>query len=397
MKIFKVKNPLGDYFNTLFSMKKRLDIIGNGSDSPVKREFNTNKLAKSLHPDNQELIVTDIKTLNENTKQFTFRRPDNLPTAYFRAGQYIALTFNIGQSVVTRPFSLSSSPADSLRGDYCITVTRRANGYASSYILDNFTVGTKVNTSAPEGKFFYEPLRDAENVLCIASPDGIGAVLSLAKAVSDGTEKAFLSVICACENSRQAVYREEFEKLQKVSGSRVKVSYYLSEEKIKGFQYGDIDCKIIKRFMPKDKPCSVFISSHNDLYYKLKAETDKLSIQKKFIRFEDFGELDTNNVISLIGEDNICSTYTCTLYYRDEPVLVFDCKSNSTLLSSIEAAGITVPNHCRSGECGFCRLKLISGDVVIPQDSDLRRIADKKFGYIHPCITYPVSDVVLKL
>ncbi len=34
-----------------------------------------------------------------------------------------------------------------------------------------------------------------------------------------------------------------------------------------------------------------------------------------------------------------------------------------------------------------------SGDVYIPEDYDGRRMADKKFGWIHPCCTYPLSDI----
>ena len=35
------------------------------------------------------------------------------------------------------------------------------------------------------------------------------------------------------------------------------------------------------------------------------------------------------------------------------------------------------------------------GDVYIPEDSDGRRAADKKFGWVHPCCSYPISDVTL--
>ena len=65
------------------------------------------------------------------------------------------------------------------------------------------------------------------------------------------------------------------------------------------------------------------------------------------------------------------------------------------VVKSLEAAGIAAPAHCRSGECGWCHSRLVSGDVYIPEDVDGRRAADKKFGWIHPCCSYPVSDVTL--
>jgi hypothetical protein len=35
----------------------------------------------------------------------------------------------------------------------------------------------------------------------------------------------------------------------------------------------------------------------------------------------------------------------------------------------------------------------VSGDVFVNPDSDGRRAADLQFGYIHPCSSYPLSDL----
>jgi ferredoxin len=61
----------------------------------------------------------------------------------------------------------------------------------------------------------------------------------------------------------------------------------------------------------------------------------------------------------------------------------------------MERAGIKAPSRCRSGECGWCRSRLLSGQVFIPEKTDGRRAADVQFGYIHPCSSFPASDVVL--
>ena len=61
----------------------------------------------------------------------------------------------------------------------------------------------------------------------------------------------------------------------------------------------------------------------------------------------------------------------------------------------MEQAGIKAPSRCRSGQCGWCHSRLVSGEVFIPDEADGRREADKKFGWIHPCCTYPLSDIEL--
>ena len=69
------------------------------------------------------------------------------------------------------------------------------------------------------------------------------------------------------------------------------------------------------------------------------------------------------------------------------------CDANTTLLRAMEDAGLNPPSDCRSGRCGWCHSQLLSGDVYIPASVDGRRLADKEFGYIHPCCTFPLSDL----
>jgi ferredoxin len=70
---------------------------------------------------------------------------------------------------------------------------------------------------------------------------------------------------------------------------------------------------------------------------------------------------------------------------------------DTSLLRSLEAAGIAAPAHCRSGECGWCHSKLVSGEVYTPKSVDGRREADYLYGYIHPCCSFPLSDLVIEV
>lgn len=54
-------------------------------------------------------------------------------------------------------------------------------------------------------------------------------------------------------------------------------------------------------------------------------------------------------------------------------------------------------HHDPSGECGWCHSRLISGDVYIPEGTEYHRAADKKFGYIHPCCSFPISDLEIEV
>lgn len=54
--------------------------------------------------------------------------------------------------------------------------------------------------------------------------------------------------------------------------------------------------------------------------------------------------------------------------------------------------GVVVPSLYRSGECSLCRVKLLSGRVFQPPGALVRK-SDTQFGYVHSCVSYPLSDL----
>lgn len=89
--------------------------------------------------------------------------------------------------------------------------------------------------------------------------------------------------------------------------------------------------------------------------------------------------------------------YICTVICGDK-TFAFDCFSDEPLMTALEKNGVRLFNKCRTGDCAFCRARLINGTVshAFDGEDDARRKADIKYGYIHPCRAFPESDVTLK-
>ena len=110
--------------------------------------------------------------------------------------------------------------------------------------------------------------------------------------------------------------------------------------------------------------------------------------EKKYIRFEVFSS-------GRKAEDEP-KEYNITVINRGDEAVI-KASSSETVLCAFERAGIEVPARCHTGECGFCRSKLVSGKVYIPEGEDKRRVADMQFDFIHPCCCYPESDLVVRI
>ncbi len=89
--------------------------------------------------------------------------------------------------------------------------------------------------------------------------------------------------------------------------------------------------------------------------------------------------------------------FTCTVICGDD-TFSFDCFSDEPLMTALEKNGVRLFNKCRTGDCAFCRARLINGTVshAFDGEDDARRKADIKYGYIHPCRAFAESDVTLK-
>jgi ferredoxin len=67
---------------------------------------------------------------------------------------------------------------------------------------------------------------------------------------------------------------------------------------------------------------------------------------------------------------------------------------NKTVLDAAESVGVAIDYQCRSGICGTCRCKLVSGRVTMPVRDALSE-ADEADGYILACQAHATDDVVV--
>ncbi|MFB0920686.1 MAG: FAD-binding oxidoreductase [Oscillospiraceae bacterium] len=362
---------------------------------PPLSSYKANELATALHPKCQYLKVAEVIERSGDTKSYILIPDKEKGTevlAYFSAGQYLAISLTIGSAVLTRPYSLSSSPKEALECKYMLTIKRVDDGLASQYILDKWAVGTKVVASGPLGQFTYEPLRDAEKLVGIAGGSGITPFLSLAKAIADGMEDADLTLIYGSRSMEDALFQEEFEKLQAKS-SRFRLVNVLSDVPAEGCEQGFITSDIIKKYAPADCDYSLFICGPQAMYNFVDKEIASLGLREKFIRHELFGEYRNPAKDSAYPGCKGDKFELTAIICGEEKKMA--CSANDTLLVTLEHNGVATPAHCRSGICGWCHSRLVSGEVYVPQSVDGRRLADYQFGYIHPCCTFPLSDVII--
>lgn len=355
----------------------RREALANGSDQPLPTEYRTNNLATALHPGYMEVELTHIVQLTPNMKNFTFKRVDSSAFPFFRAGQYVSLQAKIGDSLVSRPYSISSSPDEALEGRLSLGIEDA--GFFSGYMNNEAKIGDRFVMTEPSGEFHYENIRDKKNIVCIAGGSGITPFLSMAKSVAEGNEDYNMTLFYGAKDFENLAYRDELEVLKK---SGVQIIYVLETEH-EGCEQGFVTAKMLEKYVDINAS-TFFMCGPVAMYASILDELKPYNLPLKSVRKDaaTCGDLDIDNP----------KTFRLTVHMRDK-VYEIDAKENETLLTSMERAGLNAPNKCRAGGCGFCHSKWLGGEYIIAKGRDGRREADRKFGFIHPCVTYPQSDM----
>lgn len=364
-------------------MKKREIMIENASDVMSKKERPINSLYKSLHPEIQHLRVKNVIERSNDTKSYILESDDENKLAYFIPGQYISVNVEIDGYTHNRPYSLVSSPKESKDGIYEICVKKTHDGLVSKHIYDTWNIGTRVNVSDPQGNFYYSRLRDKNHIIAVAGGSGITPFISMIRSIDMGILDMKITLIYGSRRYKDILFKDE---LLSYKNENISVVFVLSDEAHEGCEFGNISSDIIKKYSGNSE-YSLFVCGPLGLHSYIKEESKKLDLENKDIRYELFGE----------AKKAECGKKVTIKVISNGKEHMLNGNTSETILRSIEKADIKKKAICRSGECGYCRSRLIDGEVEIKNESDRRRLADEAHGYIHPCCTYPTSDITVEI
>ena len=373
--IFKRSDiPGEDIKRGLQMTEKRRQLIDESSADSLVYEYGVNKLAKALHPGTFKAKIINKEMCGIDSCKITFAPLDSFP--YFRAGQFITLSKRVNDSFLSRPYSISSCPKQALDGVLEIIVQRK--GIFSNYLIDEAVINDEFIVGEPSGDFYYDNIRDNNHILAIAGGSGVTPFMSMMKAIKEGDEDFRLTLIYGIR-TRGHSYID----LKDYEDERINIVMVLSDEEVDGYRHGFITKDILKDYL--DDNTSVFMCGPDAMYSYLEKQFKELDY-KGHIRKErnSIGDREVKEIES----------FKIKVHIQDE-VYELDANNNETIITALERAGIAAVVRCRNGICGFCHSRVISGKYYVKTEDDFRRAADKKFNYIHPCSTYPESDMEL--
>ncbi len=392
----KVKGFLKDVGGASRVTELRKTSIANASNVPDPKDH-IREVADALHPGLLNLKVTDIRDTSKYSKTFRFETEDgHIPV--FQAGQYANFRFEIGESKLSRPYSISSAPYEARgeRGFFEITVRRNRPYFVPDYLFDNVKVGDVIEGSLPFGNWYWEPLRDSKDVVALAGGVGITPFHSMAKEIAYGKLKGKglkLTVLYGSVNEDDIVLKDELEAIEKDCAD-VKIVNVLSGEPDWPGEKGFITREIIEKYSTPD--CTYMFCGPFPMFTFVKKALDDMGVPVRRFRHDAINNPADVTLLPGYPKGRETETWKITVR-RGIAEDVIEASAKEPVAVALERAGIKIDTHCRNGECGFCRSQLVSGDVFVSPIGDGRRLMDKEMGWFHPCSAWPLSDLVIRI
>ena len=397
----KAKVSVRGYFKDLmgwFGLMKARQAWIDAADTDIDLTDYAAELSHELHPGLVKATIVDIKDETPSSRTFTMSACEGYKLPFFYAGQHMSVKFCINGKWTTRPFSISSAPLEADKNNRIqITLRRKPGGYVSTWVWDNWKVGSEVVFDGAFGEGYYNSIRDSAHVVGIAGGSGITAFRSIALDMADSHRPGKFTILYGSRNQNDIIFYDELKRIADESRGAIELHCILSEPS-DGWdgETGFISADIIKRLVPDWDKVSYYVSGPQAMYDYLDKEFAAMGIRSKYIRKEEYGETDDITESPDYPKEHENDSFKIkVLFGNDEQVI--DAKATDTIAVSLEKAGVAVDTHCRSGACGFCRSLLMEGDVWQRPQSNGVRAADKDDGYFHPCSAYPMSDITIKV
>lgn len=333
-----------------------------------------------------------------DTKTFVFRAPEGRRFV-FEPGQFLTFGFEIAGETVNRCYSLASSP---LRpGTASITVKRVPGGTVSGWLHANMRPGMTVRALGPMGAFT-AARHPAPKYLFLSGGSGITPLMSMSRAFADLAAPVDIVFLHAARSPLDLVFRAELDLIaRRLDGFRV-VQLPERRDGEAGWPgaVGRISAPLLRYLVPDAAERTVFCCGPDPFMAAAKGICAELGVPASNYHHEsfDFSTLQEEEPAAaaqaaVAGREIEATPRTFTVAFAKSHREI-QVGADQFVLPAARDCGVTMPSACRTGLCGTCKSKLISGTVDMQHRGGIRQ-REIDAGLFLPCCSKPLSDLVV--
>lgn len=332
------------------------------------------------------LSCEKISDIAANTKTYLLRVPGAITTDELKPGRFIVIN-HPDQSGASqkRNYSITALKESDLIE---ITVRSTGNNGVSDNLHSNINSGSLLCLSQVGGNITSDCISAYRHVLTLAGGIGITLPIALIRCLAqlekNGESVPRVTLLVSSPNIASIPFLAELLAL-KFGSNWFDVRFFITQEAINTHSRHFIGGRLSKRVLLESAPAdaAVICGSHGfaTAQQALVAELDN--------NIPCFIEAFSSPESSVQEADRSSKTAVCVR--SNQLDCHFEINAETTLLDALEANQVSIRSQCRSGICGSCRIKVVSGSCKRAPDFSLSA-EERESGYALACCSYAVGD-----
>jgi 3-ketosteroid 9alpha-monooxygenase subunit B len=270
----------------------------------------------------------------------------------YRAGQFVSVKVPWQGHVLTRSYSLASSP-DTERA-HRVAVKRVALGRVSNWLNDRLRAGDELMVVPPAGHFVLTAR--ACPILFFAGGSGITPVISLIKTALATTSRR-MHLVYANRDARSILYASELRALASAHPERLEITHFLDDRD------GLLDAARARSLAGPELDRDFYLCGPAAFMEIAEAALRELGIARDRIHIERFVSPSDHTAAAPASELAPAGAPERITIVLDGKVSEVAYQPGERVLAAARRAGLTPPFSCEEGYCSCCMAKLVSGHV----------------------------------
>jgi glycine betaine catabolism B len=353
-----------------------------------------------------------------DVKTFTFVAESSV-LFHYKPGQFMTLELEINGELVSRSYSISSSPSRPQTVE--ITVKRvaaepphHAPGLVSNWLHDHLQVGHQIEVNGILGKFTCLP-EPAPKLLLISAGSGITPVMSMARWLADTAMDIDIVFIHCARTPRDIIFRQELEMMAaRLPNFHLAISTTRVEPGLPWFSFtGRLTSSMLQVIAPDFQERTVYVCGPDGFMQGTKMMLEHLDFPMQNYFQESFGAPKKGKMAQKeaepLGVDSQAELGNKSLgrgekeKKKEQDRVVFSLSGKEGVFAEVESIlelaeqeGVKIRSNCRQGVCGACKKRKLEGEVRYESEPEALEPDELAAGFILTCVACPMGRVVIE-
>ncbi len=327
-----------------------------------------------------------IQVIDETPSVKTFCLQGQSPLRFvFKPGQFVTLEQEIDGSVECRAYTIASSPAT----PYRLELTIRRDGKVSNWLLDNLVAGGVLKITGLGGGFNLDDL-PAEKYLFLGGGVGITPVMAMSRYLAAVHPDADIHFIASARGPEEQIFATELKQLaRRLPHFKLNLAVDEGADASAELLAGPLNREQLAALVPDLAERKVYCCGPEGYMQAMSDYCQDLGLCAEHFYLEHFASAPAAPEAATASDK---MAFEIKVQSSGRAVTA---APGQTVLEALEGAGVPINAACRSGVCGCCKSRALSGSVDARSTETLteQEIAD---GYFLACACTPSSDLVME-